>query len=55
MDVANVISTFVYTNGIKGLKFSMTTAVGLFQSVIGLIFLLIANKIAKKLGERGIF
>ena len=55
MDVANVISTFVYTNGIKGLKFSMTTAVGLFQSVIGLIFLVIANKVAKRLGERGIF
>ena len=55
MDVANVISTFVYTNGIKGLKFSMTTAVGLFQSVIGVIFLLIANSLAKKFGERGIW
>ena len=55
MDVANVISTFVYTNGIKGLKFSMTTAVGLFQSVIGLIFLIISNRVAKRLGERGIF
>lgn len=55
MSVANVISTFVYTNGIKGLKFSMTTAVGLFQSVIGLIFLLISDRVAKKMGERGIW
>lgn len=55
MSVANVISTFVYTNGIKGLKFSMTTAVGLFQSVIGLIFLLVSDRIAKKMGERGIW
>lgn len=53
--VSNVISTFVYTNGIRGLQFSLTTAVGLFQSVIGVIFLLLSNRIARKLGERGIW
>lgn len=55
MDVAEVISTFVYKNGIKGLQFSLTTAVGLFQSVICVFFLLLANKISRKLGERGIW
>lgn len=55
MNVANVISTFVYTNGIKGLQFSLTTAVGLFQSVICVIFLLLSNFISRKLGERGIW
>lgn len=55
MDVANVISTFVYTNGIKGLQFSLTTAVGLFQSVICVIFLLLSNWLSRKLGERGIW
>lgn len=53
--VSNVISTFVYTNGIKGLQFSLTTAVGLFQSVICVIFLLLANTIAKRFGDRGIW
>ena len=53
--VSNVISTFVYTYGIRGLQFSLTTAVGLFQSVICVFFLLIANTIAKKFGERGIW
>lgn len=53
--VSNVISTFVYTNGIRGLQFSLTTAVGLFQSVICVIFLLMANAIAKKFGERGVW
>lgn len=52
---SNVISTFVYTNGIRGLQFSLTTAVGLFQSVICVIFLLIANSIARKSGERGVW
>lgn len=55
MSVANVISTFVYTNGIKSLQFSLTTAVGLFQSVICVIFLLLANWISRRLGERGIW
>ncbi|NLE89726.1 MAG: sugar ABC transporter permease, partial [Dehalococcoidales bacterium] len=54
-NVSNVISIFVYNNGIKGLQFSLTTAVGLFQSVINVIFLVAANKIAKKFGERGLF
>lgn len=52
--VSNVISIFVYNNGIRGLQFSLTTAVGLFQSVVGVIFVLGANSIAKRLGERGI-
>lgn len=53
--VSNVISTFVYTNGIKALQFSMAAAAGLFQSVVCVIFLLIANAIAKKSGERGVW
>lgn len=52
--VSNVIATFVYTNGIRGLQFSLTTAVGLFQSVICVFFLVIADKMAKRAGERGI-
>ena len=53
--LSNVIATFVYTYGIRGLQFSLTTAVGLFQSVINVIFLLTANALAKKFGERGIW
>ncbi len=55
MDYAEVISTYVYKAGIKGLQFSYTTAIGLFQSVVNVIFLLSANWISRKLGERGIW
>ena len=55
MKNAEVISTFVYKNGIKGLQFSLTTAVGLFQSVVGVAFLLFANWLSRKFGERGIW
>lgn len=55
MDVAEVLSTFIYKYGIKSLQFSMTTAVGLFQSLVCVIFLLLANWISRRLGERGIW
>ncbi|MBQ8093265.1 MAG: sugar ABC transporter permease [Clostridia bacterium] len=53
-DVSNVISIYVYQKGIKGSQFSLSTAVGLFQSVVGVFFLLTANTVAKRVGERGI-
>jgi putative aldouronate transport system permease protein len=50
-EVGDVLSTYIYRVGLQGMKFSMTTAIGLFQSVIGLILVLIANKLAKKYSE----
>lgn len=55
MNVADVISTYVYRVGIRGFQFSLTAAVGLFQSAVCVIFLLTANSLAKKFGERGIW
>ncbi len=52
---SNVISIFVYEYGIKGMQFSLSNAVGLFQSVIGLFFLLGANTLARRYGERGLW
>ncbi len=54
-DVSNVISTYVYRWGIRGSRFSLTTAVGLFQSVICVVFLIASNALAKRMGERGVW
>jgi len=54
-DVADVLSTLVYRVGILSFQFSLTAAIGLFQSVICVIFLVAANSLAKKIGERGIW
>ncbi len=53
--VADVISTLVYRVGIRSMQFSYTAAIGLFQSVVCVLFLIAANSIAKKAGERGIW
>ena len=55
MQVADVISTMVYRVGVRSFQFSYTAAIGLFQSVICVIFLFTANSLAKKVGERGIW
>ena len=55
MEVADVLSTLVYRVGIRSFQFSLTAAIGLFQSVICVIFLVAANSMAKKFGERGIW
>lgn len=54
-EYSDVISTYVYRIGIGSGDFSQATAVGLFQSVVGLIFLVAANYIAKRIGEQGIW
>jgi len=55
MEVADVLSTLVYRLGIRSFQFSLTAAIGLFQSVICVIFLVGANALARKFGERGIW
>jgi putative aldouronate transport system permease protein len=52
---SDVISTFVYRVGLQSARFTIATAVGLFQSVVGLVFLLSAQFIANRAGEQGIW
>lgn len=54
-DFSDVISTYVYRIGLQSFRLTIATAVGLFQSVVGVIFLYITNFLAKKIGEDGIF
>lgn len=53
--VAEVFDTYVYRVGIQQGQFSYSTAAGLFKSVIGLVLVLLANKLSKKAGEEGVF
>ena len=53
--VADVISTFVYRRGIQEAAYSYATAVGLFNSVINVIFLVGANTLSRKYTEYSLF
>jgi len=54
-ETSDVISTYVYRKGIQGLNYSFSTAVGLMNSVINLILLIIANRLSKKYTESGLW
>lgn len=53
--VSDVISTYVYRSGIKDGNFSYGTAIGLFNSVINIVFLVAANTLAKRAGETSLW
>jgi putative aldouronate transport system permease protein len=46
--VGDIIDTWVYRSGILDFQLSLATAVGLFKGVIGLVLILIANRVAKR-------
>ncbi|WP_254638867.1 sugar ABC transporter permease [Cohnella sp. GbtcB17] len=54
-DVGEVFDTYVYSSGITQGKFSYSTAVGVFKSIIGLVLVMGANRLAKRFGEDGIY
>ena len=54
-NVSEVISTYVYKIGIQSARYTIATAIGLFQAVVGLIFLLSADYISRKVNDQGIW
>jgi len=51
----DIIDTFVYRVGLTKGEFSFGTAVGLFKSVVGLVFIVISYRMAYKLANYRIF
>ena len=50
-ETADVISTYVYRTGLESMKYSYASAIGLFNSVINFIVLLVANTISRRVSE----
>lgn len=53
-DYSDVLSTFVYRIGIESGQYTLATVVGLFQAVVGLVFVFGANYFSKKLADQSI-
>lgn len=53
--VGDIIETYVYRMGVTKGKYEMSTAVGLFSSIINCCLLLMANKAAKLMGQEGLY
>ena len=54
-ETADTISTYVYRIGIEQADYSLSTAVSFFNSIVGLILVVIANYISKKVNDTGLW
>jgi putative aldouronate transport system permease protein len=54
-ETADVLGTYIYRRGIQGADFGFATAVGLFQAVVGLVFLIASNALARRASETSLW
>lgn len=54
-EVADVFETYTYRIGVIGGRLGYSTAVGIFQSIVGFIMITTSNKLAKKFGESSLY
>jgi len=55
LSTGDILDTYAYRIGILGGKYSLTTAIGLFKSVVGLLMLVIANRASKATTGEGLY
>lgn len=55
LEVSEVLSTYVYKQGMLNTKFGYSTAASVFNSIIALILVVAANKVSKKLTNAGLW
>ena len=54
-EVSDIISTFVYRQGLSGGQYSYSTAVDMFSTVTNFVLILVANRVCKLLGETSLW
>ena len=54
-EVADVFSTYVYRMGLQNQQYSLSTAVGLFNTLANVMFLVFTNYLSKKTTQSGLF
>jgi putative aldouronate transport system permease protein len=54
-ETGDVLGTYIYRIGLTYMEFSFTTAVGFFRAVINMLLMLVAHRIARSMGEQGLW
>ncbi|MCR8632986.1 ABC transporter permease [Paenibacillus radicis (ex Xue et al. 2023)] len=55
LESSEVISTYVYKNGLVGAQYSFSAAIGLFNSVINFTLLIVVNSISKRISQTSLW
>ena len=51
----DIIDTYVYRMGLRTGEFSLATAAGLFKGVIGMVLIVLAHNVSKRLTGKGVW
>lgn len=54
-ETSDVISSYVYREGLENFNFGLSTAVGLFNSVINFILVMVANKMSRLISDTSLW
>ena len=54
-DVGDVLGTYIYRVGLGSMRFSFAAAAGFFSSIVNCILLFATDRIAKRMGEHGLW
>ncbi|CAM3211211.1 ABC transporter permease subunit [Paenibacillus lupini] len=55
MTASDVISTFVYRSGLVSAQYSFSTAIGLFNSVINAVLLIVVNQVVRRISDNSLW
>jgi putative aldouronate transport system permease protein len=55
LEKSEVISTYTYRVGIRGGQMSLSSAIGLFNSVVNFVILVLVNWVSRRLGETSLW
>jgi len=53
--VGDILDTWVYRQGLLNFEFSLATAVGFFKGAIGLVLILVANRVARRVAQQSLW
>lgn len=53
--VGDILDTWIYRAGVLDFQFGLATAVGMFKGVIGLILIVVFNKVAQRVAQQSLF
>lgn len=55
MDASEIVSTYVYKVGLNGGRYSYSAAIGLFNTIVNFVIVILVNTIAKRTGETSLW
>ena len=54
-EVADVLETYSYQVGLREGRYSFASAIGMFQSLVGMIMIFVSNFLSKRMGGKGLW